>query len=87
MTEKPALIAGAASDLLLAVRQCATHSAGPLRAVQSAWWAVHCGDDIDELEQIVRAELAAMTMSSERRYTIDLFLDVVWEGLRAQKPR
>lgn len=71
--------------LLLSLRQCATHSAGPLRAVADL--AVAVPDlglvGVAEIIDDVTARLEVTEMLPERRAAIVAFLAVVWQGLLA----
>lgn len=70
--------------LVLSLRQCATHSAGPLRAVADL--AIAVPDlgiaGVEQLREEVLARLDGMQIPTERRATIIAFLAVVWQGLR-----
>lgn len=71
-------------ELVLALRQCATHSAGPLRAVADCALAVpDLGiAGVEQLRAKVIGRLDAMEMPPDRRATVIAFLAVVWQGLR-----
>lgn len=70
--------------LFLALRTCATHPAGPLRAVADLRRAYLAGDvgidEVSELEQTLRDRVAAMSMPDDRREVAVLFLDAVFGG-------
>lgn len=66
--------------LFLALRQCATHSAGPLRAVADLYGKFN-GSDLLVIFQRLNARLDAMQMPDDRRDVLDRFLTVVETGL------
>ena len=76
-------IAGARLDdtLLLAVRACATHSGGPLRAIADLHDARLTSAEYHALGNRVRARLGAQEMPADRRAVLGSFLTVVVEGL------
>lgn len=68
-----------ADRLFLALRQCATHSAGPLRAVAElhASTIPECAAALAD----VRRRLVEQGMPDDRREVVDAFLAVVETGL------
>lgn len=71
----------AAARVFLALRQCTTHPAGPLRTVADLRRAQLAGFTIVDVEHRVRSELEAADIPAERREVMDAFLDVVFAGL------
>ena len=70
------------NDLFLSLRQCATHSAGPLAAVATLVQAragdLITGDDVEKIEARVRQRVADMTMPEDRRVRVDAFLNAIF---------
>lgn len=66
-----------ADGLLLSLRTCATHPAGPLRAVAAL---VENADAVDpaDVERLVRERIAEADMPEDRRWTIECYLTAVF---------
>jgi hypothetical protein len=71
--------------LWLALRQCATHSAGPLATVARLIDATHEGIlDPAELAAAIRTRLDAADMPADRRRVAEAFLEALFDGTLAR---
>jgi hypothetical protein len=70
-----------ASSMFLALRTCATHPAGPLRAVSELVDAGLTSEELSTLACELRARVAAMDMPEERRLVASRFLDAIFDGV------
>lgn len=74
-----------ADRLLLALRTCATHPAGPLRAVaelvEMRRTMLLSGEQVSEVAAEVRQRIAEQDMSDERRVILTSFLDAIFDGV------
>lgn len=73
----------ASARVFLALRQCTTHPAGPLRTVADLRRAQLAGFTIVDVEHRVRTEVEEADMPDDRREVMTAFLDVVFAGLAA----
>jgi hypothetical protein len=67
--------------LFLSLRQCATHPAGPLRAVSDLIDARLSPDELSALACDMRARVAEMDMPADRRKVAARFLDALFDGV------